>query len=333
MRKKFFIIFLLISAFSCNSQAGNSKTNELLKQIKSIPLPGVKGRIDHFSLNEKNKILYVAALGNNSVEVIDLNTGKVIHSIENLNEPQGVSYIPENNKLVVSNGGDGWVKFFNADSFKLVNKVKLSGDADNIRYDENEKKLYVGYGNGAIAIIDPISFQKIVDIALTGHPESFQIDKNSKKIYVNVPDTNQVEVIDLDQQKVIEKWLMVDIKANFPMALDETNHRLFIGARNPAKLKVINTETGKTISNLDIDRDIDDIFYNPENHLIYMSCGSGYIDIARQVNKDEYKVITKFATASGARTAFFVTSLKELFLAIPVYVLGNAEIREYKELN
>jgi YVTN family beta-propeller protein len=330
MKRKGLIIFLLSMVLSCTSQAGNTKVQDLLKSGKAISLPGVKGRIDHFTLNEKKDILFVAALGNNSVEVIDLKTGKVIHSIKDLEEPQGVVYIPENNTLIVASGGDGTVKSFNADTYKLVNTINLAGDADNTRYIPDEKRAYVGYGSGGIAIIDPINFKKISEIPLTGHPESFQIDKTGKKIYVNVPDTNQIEVIDLKIQKVVSKWPMGNIKANFPMALDETDHQLFIGSRSPAKLTVINTENGKIITALDIDGDVDDIFYNPENKLIYLSCGAGYIDIIRQVNKDEYKVIAKIPTASGARTAFFVPALKELFLAVPAYVFGTAEIRGFQ---
>jgi YVTN family beta-propeller protein len=329
MKRKGLIIFLLGMVLSCTSQAGNTKVQDLLKQVNTISLPGVKGRIDHFSFNEKKNILFVAALGNNSVEVIDLKAGKVIHSIKALEEPQGVVYISENNSLMVASGGDGTVKAFDADSYKLLNTIKLSGDADNIRYDETEKKAYVGYGSGGIAIIDVINFKKIAEIPLSGHPESFQIDKSSNKIFVNVPDPNQIEVIDIKTQKVTTKWSMGNVRSNFPMAFDETNHRLFIGSRSPAKLTVLNSENGKNINFLDIDEDIDDIFYNPNNKIIYLSCGAGYIDIIKQVNKDEYKVISKLYTASGARTALFIPSLKELLLAVPAYVYGSAEIRGY----
>ena len=166
---------------------------------------------------------------------------------------------------------------FDVATFKKINSIKLASDADNVRYDSIANKIYVGYGNGGIAIIDATSFKQTGDIKLTGHPESFQIDKSANKIYVNVPDEKQIEVIDLEKNIVIERWKLTEARSNFPMSLDENNHRLFIGCRHPAKVLVLDAQTGKTISTFDIDNDVDDVFYDKKNNQIYLSCGGGYI--------------------------------------------------------
>src|SRR5206468_1907495 len=144
------------------------------------------------------------------------------------------------------------------------------------------KKVYVGYGNGGIAIIDAVTFKLITEIKLPGHPESFQLDNKAKKVYVNVPDEAQIDVVDLKTNAVVGKWKMSIATSNFPMSLDEVNHRLFIGCRHPSKLLIIDTQTGKTITSLDIDGDVDDIFYNAEDKCIYLSCGDGYVDVFKQ---------------------------------------------------
>jgi YVTN family beta-propeller protein len=328
MKEKLFSIPFYVLCFclcNCNAQPQNNS----LKLIGSISLPKVSGRIDHLSYDSKNQKLFIAALGNNTVEVVDLKNRKVIHSIKNLDEPQGVIFIPENNSLFIANGANGECDIFKTDSFQKTNTIKLSGDADNVRYDEVEKRIYVGYGNGGIAIIDATTFKLINEIKLSGHPESFQIDKSAKKIYANVPDENQIEVIDLEKNLVIDKWKMHDASSNFPMALDETNHRLFVGCRHPAKLLIINTQTGKTISTFSIDSDVDDLFYNRTNKEIYLSCGGGYIDVLKQTDANTYTVNGKVSTHSGARTSLLLPELNQLIVASPLGFNSNASLLVY----
>jgi len=108
--------------------------------------------------------LFVAALGNNSLEVIDLRTGKRIRSISELREPQGVAYVPKANQIYVACGGDGAVKVYDAKSFDLVTTLRDLDDADNVRYDAATKRVFVGYGSGALAIIDASTAKHIGDI-------------------------------------------------------------------------------------------------------------------------------------------------------------------------
>src|SRR3954454_3637688 len=95
-----------------------AQSNEALRLEKTIPLPDVQGRIDHLSIDVKNQRLFMAALGNNTVEVIDLEQGKPIHSIPGLREPQGVLYLPDVNRLYVANGDDGTLRLFDGSSYE-----------------------------------------------------------------------------------------------------------------------------------------------------------------------------------------------------------------------
>ncbi|MGE5444826.1 MAG: YncE family protein [Ignavibacteriales bacterium] len=171
-----------------------------LRLIQTIPLPNVGGRIDHLAVDIKGQRLFIAALGNNTLEVLDLRAAKRIHSITGLHEPQGVVYIPEVKKIFVANGGDGRLEIFDSDSFKLINSVKFSDDADNIRYDAVTKHIYVGYGDGALGIIDAKSGKHIGDIKLEGHPESFQIENPGTRVFVNIPAANHIAVVDREKR-------------------------------------------------------------------------------------------------------------------------------------
>lgn len=319
------LLFCLIAS-GCTAQP---ETNAL-QLIKTIPLPDVNGRIDHLSFDKKNNHVFVAALGNNSIEIIDIQNNKIIHSITDLHEPQGVAYIPGNNSVFIANGENGECDIFNAATFQKTNVIKLAADADNVRYVEAANKIYVGYGTGGIAIIDATTFRFISEIKLPAHPESFQIDQQEKKMYVNVPDKKEIDVIDLLQNKIISQWKITAASANFPMALDEADHRIFIGCRHPSKLLVLDTETGKMIASFDIDSDTDDIFYDATAKAIYVTCGSGYVNVFDQKDADHYSASGKAATYSGARTSLFIPKLHQLIVAAPARFGRNAQLMIYK---
>lgn len=320
-------VFLILFLQGCEAQP--AQQNQELSLISTIPMPDVSGRIDHLAFDQRTQRVFVAALGNNTIEIIDLKTSKVIHRIPNLSEPQGIAFIASNNSIIVANGGNGLCDVFSAASFQKITSIQLQGDADNVRYDSTNKNIYVGYGKGGIAIIDAATYKQTGDIKLEGHPESFQIDGKANRMYVNVPDKQQVEVINLTKKQVIDKWKMTEAKSNFPMSLDAENHRLFIGCRRPAKLLVIDTQTGKLITTVDTDSDVDDVFYDQQNKNIYLSCGGGKIDIIKQQTSDIYLPSGKVATKSGARTSLMVPQLNCMIAAIPKSFNNDALLMIY----
>ncbi len=319
----------LLLVFVCFASAAYSQANTPLKLSQTIPLPGVEGRIDHMSVDVKGQRLFVAALGNNTVEVVDLAQGKRSRSITGLKEPQGIVYIPALDQVVVANGADGTVRTLDARSFTTISSLDLGDDADNVRYDSTLGRLVVGYGDGALGIIDLKTHKVISSIKLSGHPESFQLEKSRPRIYVNVPNANQIAVVDTAKQALITTWPVGQFRANFPMALDEVHHRLFAGARNPARLLVVDTESGKQITALNISGDTDDVFFDQENRRVYVSAGEGYSHIFRQLDADRYRPTSKIVTASGARTSLFVPELRKLFVAVPHRGRQESAIRVY----
>jgi hypothetical protein len=114
------------------------------------------------------------------------------------------------------------------------------------------------------------------------------------------------------------------------MALDEANHRLFVGCRLPSRLIVLNTDSGDVIAKVDISGDADDVFYDSKRNRIYVICGAGKIDIIEQADPNSYKALTKVDTANGARTGFFLPEGDTLFVALPHRGSQQAEIRCYQ---
>src|SRR5262245_19406748 len=208
-----------------------------------IDLPNVTGRIDHFSPDMRGQRLFMAALGNNTVEVLDVQNEKRLSTISDLAEPQGVYYDPNTNRLFAACRKDGATKVFDAATFQLLETAKFSGDADNIRYDAPGNRIIVGYGDGALGFLDS-NGRKTGEIPLHGHPESFQLEKGGTRVFVNVPSKREIQVADLANNAVMAKWPLNWPLANYPMALDEKNHRLVGGCRLPGRLVVIDTQTG-----------------------------------------------------------------------------------------
>ncbi len=300
-----------------------------LNLVRQIELPNVKGRLDHMAVDLKRQELFVAAYGNNSLEIIDLRRGKLIRSIKGLDGPQGVEYIPWKGLIAVSNGRDGTLRFFKADTLKLVKTIHFRRDADDLRLGPSEKRLYVAYGEGAIGIVGLADMRRIGDIPIGAHPESFQIDSASEKMYVNVPDRREIAVIDMRNRKIISKWPFTPARDNFPMALDEKTNRLFIGAWVPAILATYDAHSGTLLSRTRISRDADDMYLDQKSRLIYCSCGAGFLEVISPW-KNGYRVISKIQTALGARTSLLIPRQHRIYVAAPERNGREARILEYK---
>jgi DNA-binding beta-propeller fold protein YncE len=322
---------LSLLAVSSLCLAAKAQPTTALTLDKTIPLENVEGRIDHMAADVAGQRLFVAALGNNTVEVVDLKAGKKIQSLRGFAEPQGMVYVPEFDRLFVANGSDGTCRILDGHSFKTVSTIQVGDDADNVRYDEKAKVVYVGYGDGGLAAIDARTGNKTADIKLAAHPESFRLEANGSRIFVNVPGANQIAVVDREKKAVTGTWPVNDARANFPMFLDESNQRLFVGCRRPARLLALDMVNGKTVGNLEISGDTDDLFYDAGRKQIYVSCGAGFIDVVKQTGANGYELREKIPTVRGARTSFFSPERGELYLAVRAGMIsGNAEIRVYK---
>ncbi|HEY4758929.1 MAG TPA: hypothetical protein VIH43_10225, partial [Chthoniobacterales bacterium] len=246
-----------------------------LKLRTTVALQGVEGRIDHFAFDLAGERLFVCALGNNTVEVIDLRSSQRIHSITGLGSPQGIAYIPESNRLFVVSDKGGVCNIYDGKSFQTVGELRFEDDADNVRYDETKKKIYVGFGSGGIGVVNAPDGKQLALIKLSAHPEAFQLEKNGSRIFVNVPNSRHVAVVDRDKGKVVARWKTDLAFANFPMAFDEAGHRLFVGCRLPSKMVVLNTDSGGVIAKTDISGDCDDLFYDAKRRRVYAICGAG----------------------------------------------------------
>jgi DNA-binding beta-propeller fold protein YncE len=301
-----------------------------LQLIQRIPVPGVNGRIDHFTAYPKRRLLIFAALGNNSLEIVNTFEGKVVQSIKGLNEPQGVIYVPEFEKIFVANAGSGMVNVYDGKTYALRKSIPFGeeSDTDNLRWDEASKRVFVGIVGG-IAMIDAATEAHVGNDlkGSGGHSESFQLEKNGSRIFVNVPDDGGVVNVIDRKTGGLTKWELNGAKANYPMALDEADHRLFVVTRRPPLLIVLDTDTGKEIARVPVGGSCDDVYFDSERKRVYALGGEGFISVVQQNDPDHYSLTANIPTTVGLRTGiFFGTSL---YVAVPAAGLEPAQIWNY----
>jgi DNA-binding beta-propeller fold protein YncE len=302
--------------------AAGAAEPEALTLETTIPLLDVRGRIDHMAIDRARQRLIVAALGNNTVEVADLATGKPFRRLRGLSEPQGVAYADKADLIFVANAGDDSVRIFRAADLTALGRSERHEDADNMRIDPRNRNIVVGYGNGGLAIIDPMRRAEIGTIPLQGHPEGFQIEPTTGRAFVNVPDAEQIAVVDLDERRQTATWKCADASGNFPMALHPTRDVLATVFRSPPRLVLLDTRAGTVTGILAACRDADDVFFDAKRERIYVSCGAGEIAVFQREG-GTYRRLASIATPTGARTSLFVPELDRLFVAVRAGLLGS----------
>src|SRR5262249_21831665 len=172
----------------------------------------------------------------------------------------GIAYAPDLDRVIVGLGTGGFCNFFDGQDYKLLNTVKFADDSDNVRYDPRTHLVYVAHAEKALGVIDAKSMELKTDIPLPGAAEAFQIEKNRPRLYVNIPSPSEVVTIDTDKNAVLERHKIEMAGGQHPLALDEANHRIYLGCRKKPMIVIVDTETGKETGGVDIPAEVDDLF-------------------------------------------------------------------------
>jgi DNA-binding beta-propeller fold protein YncE len=302
---------------------------------RTIRLPQGTGRFDHFAIDLQANRLFIAATGNHTVEVLDLNSGKVTETIAGFGKPHGLAWIPESNMLYASDGAQGDLKILAGSPLKETKSINLSEDADDLVYDAASSLLYVGHGGSdqanpaKVAVIDTTRQTLIKDLPVASHPEGLDIDNARGRIFVNIAAAAEVAVIDGKTSSLSEPWKITRAKDNVPLAFDQEQDLLFVACRTPGRLVVLDGASGNELSDLPADEGADDLFYDPELHRIYLIAGSGVID-AYEVGADKtVRAVGVTRTSAGAKTGLLAPSQHALYIGAAATGGKEAEIRVY----
>jgi DNA-binding beta-propeller fold protein YncE len=329
---KMFSVLSLTVLASLSTRA-HAQDHVPLRLIQTIPMPNVKGRIDHMDVDVNGKRLFVAGLENGSVEVVDLQAGKWLKSIPGFKKPQGIAYVPSLNKVFVASGDDGMVRVFRGDSLELLNEIKLDLGPNRVAYDPHTQLLYVGFGGkdagkdyGEVGIIDAKKDSHLGDVKIEAHPSELLLDQAGKTLFVFMSAASKIQVVDTKKREVVSTW-PVSSKRNGDGALDEKTDRIFIGTRTPAEMIAMDSRTGKEVANLPTVEGMDGVYFDPRLKRIYVSGGRdndvGYVYVYGQKDPDHYENVGKLPTKSGAGTSFWSPELNRYYVAAPAS--GNDE--------
>jgi DNA-binding beta-propeller fold protein YncE len=324
------VLLLALTVPWAQSQA----TPPLTKQ-GTTALPVDTGKFDHFAFDLSTSRLFIAATGNHSVEVLDLDAGKVTESLTGIGKPHGLAWVPATGLLYAADGAQGELQIFGGSPLSHVYSVKLSDDADDMVYDAKSKLLYVGHGGSdaanpaEIAVIDTTSQMLLANLPVHAHPEGMDMDEAHDRIFVNIADAGEVAVIDGASHTQTGIWKLLSAKKNVPLAYDAEHQVLFVACRTPARLLALDAKSGKEVEDLPSDEGADDLFYDPGFHRVYLIAGSGAVDVFEIGADRSVRAIGVVPTAPGAKTGLLVPSRHALFVGAPAAAGKQAEILRY----
>jgi DNA-binding beta-propeller fold protein YncE len=314
---------------------GRAQQAEPIHLLTTIALPGVTGKFDHFAIDESKDRLFVAATGNHSVEVIDLKSGKVEQSISGLGKPHGLAWVGSSKSLYVADGSLAELRWYQGEPLKLAGTLKLSDDADDMVYSEATQRLYVGHGGSdaanpaSIAVVDTASFTLKRSISVATHPEALDMDASGNRIFANIAEASEVAVVDGSTDSIAAHWKLSKAADNVPMAYDGNQGVLFLATRTPAMVIALDGSNGAELSRLPTGSGADDLFFDPEQHRVYVICGAGKVDIYQVDANKSLHSAGEVATEAGAKTALFVAAQSKLYVGIPGTAGHPAEIEVY----
>ncbi|MDB6082593.1 MAG: hypothetical protein JWN43_474 [Gammaproteobacteria bacterium] len=345
MRIAIAVLTLAMVGPSISAAATTDKRNPLdraddahvLRLVRTIPMPEVDGRIDHFAVDLKSQRIFLAALAKNTIEVIDLKGGRVMRTLPGFEKPQGVCFVAEFNKLFVSTGADGTVKTVDGTTLAVIDRAAVSLGADAIGYDPRSKEIYVGSGGadanqelGDLTVFNAASGAKVAALTTDAHAGGSVVEQHGERVFVLVPEKAQVVVLDRKTRSQVAKWSIPGIQKNVAIALDERRHRLFLGVRSPASIVVLDIDTGAVVASVPTVAILDGLSFDSVTRRIYTSGGEGFVDVTQQIDADHYERIARIPTGPTARTSFFVPQWRRLYVAVPRDKERAAELRVFE---
>jgi DNA-binding beta-propeller fold protein YncE len=303
-----------------------AQTKSPLRLMSTIPMPGFEGcDFDHFDYDLKSNRLFLAAEDHKTVEVFNLRTGEHLRSISGFEQPHAIVYLPDSNQLIVTvgNAGLGICKLVSGKTYEITDTMKLPPGADNAVFDPSTQYCYVesrspepGADRNLLNIIDTRTFKLIGEITLPGKvSQAMEIRHSDKKLFINLATTNEVGVVDLQTRQVVARWPVPEASVQDALALDETNHRVFIACRKPPRFIAFNTDTGSVVANLPCVGVNDDMFFDTTHRRIYVT-GDGTTSVFQQKDPDHYEHIAEVPTGFQGKTGLFVPELNRLYIEL-----------------
>jgi hypothetical protein len=285
---------------------------ETLVLVKTIPLKGVAGKLDHLAVDSKGERLFVANKPNNTLDIVDLKSSKLVKQIADQGKVSGVTYAEDLDMIYVGNGA-GVCNAFDGKDYKQVFSTPAP-NADNVHYHSGNHMVYVGQDE-ILSELDAKSGEIKASINLPGAVHGFKIDKKAGKIYAVLTKPNLIAVIDIANHQVTEKFDLTISDAGSPIAQDAENGLLFVGCPKKQPMVVVfDSKTGKEVASVEIPAGIDDIHFDRRRQRLYASCSDSTLAVIEK-SGEKFEVVARLETPKDSRTC--VWSSGKLYLGVP----------------
>ncbi len=333
------MIFSAILAITLFAFQGPPPATAPLLLTGAFQMPAsVGGHFDHLALDLKGHRLFATPEEYKSVIVFDYLTGKIVRTIAGIGVPHAVLFRQDVNRIYITDGEPGELKIYDASNYALVKSIKLRPHADSVGYDPADHLLYVVTGGkdagqtySIISIADTTAEAVVGEMKIDGDAlEAMALEQNGPRLYINNKSKNRIDVIDRQKRTLIASWPITMAQNNTSIALDEPNHRLFVGCRS-GSMVVFDTRTGKELLALPMTKGVDDMVFDKATRRIYASCGDGQgsVDVFQESDEDHYKAIAKIVSRPLAKTSLLSPELQKYFVAAPKQGTTNAAILVY----
>ena len=283
--------------------------------LKEIPVGG-RAQWDYLKVDAEAHRLYLSH--GVKVDVIDLDKGTVIGSIEDTPGVHGIALAPKLGRGFISSGQENKASIFDLKTLKTIMKVTTGANPDAILYEPAQNEVYTFNGKGKSAtVFDPESGKVIATIDLGGKPEFATCDPQAGRVYVNIEDKSEVVAIDARAHKVVNRWPIAPGESASGMAIDTEHHRLFLGCDNK-KMVMLDSASGKVAAAVPIGAGVDANAFDPGTQLAFSSNGEdGNTTIAKETAPDKLTVVQTLKTVVGARTMALDTITHNIYLPAP----------------
>ncbi|GAB3627654.1 hypothetical protein PTE30175_02347 [Pandoraea terrae] len=288
-------------------------------------LPAYTGDFDHLAADVKGNRLFLAGEDGATLEVFNLKTGAHLKTVKGFEQPHGILYLPDVNRLIVTDSGAGMTKVVDGTNYQIIGSIPLTLGADSMHYDPSRKHLYIVTGGKnaepkmsktIVAEIDPRSGRTIGEMQFdTDFTEAMAAEQKGNRLFINVTGKNMVAVVDKASRRIIDTWPIKGAELNAAMALDEAHQRLFISTRKPFKLLVLDTKNGAELASFDAPERTNQVMFDEANQRIYMA-GDNYLGVIQQKGANHYEALANVPTAKGAKTAILVPELRRMYVAV-----------------
>jgi hypothetical protein len=310
-----------------------------LRLLGHTDIPGYTGDFDAITPDPARNRLFMAAEDHGTVEVFDLATGKHLRTLTSFRTPHQIFLVPGTHRMIVTDGGKEGTAIVDTGTYKVLGHIKLARGADEAYYDPSTRHYFIVTGGEDVDMkvcylneIDPWTGKVLAQLRFdSNHTETLRAEQHGKRMFINVADRNEVDVLSKSPLKVIARWPIVGAKKNLTMALDEPDHRLFVVTRDPTRMFVLDTDTGRTVQVLDVPAVNDGVFWDAKRRRIYVpGAAVGEVGVYQVRPDGQVKEIGRMPSAAGGKSGAFSPQLDELWVAASPGRRTGGEILWYR---